>query len=110
MIVATPYCTSQGDVLSHAHPVAKATGSNLGKVLSKLRIVADQNAGGSLQIRWSDNDYKDWTNWITINLQDDVPFLTNLGRFTKRAFQYRHSSATPFRMAAFEVDLLLGSI
>jgi len=85
-------------------------GSNLGKVLSKLRIVADQNSGGSLQIRWSDNDYKDWTNWITVNLQDDVPFLTNLGKFTKRAFQYRHVSPAPFRMSAFEVDLLLCSI
>lgn len=82
-------------------------GTSLGKVLSKLRIVCDQNSGGSLQIRWSDDDYQKWSNWITVNLQDDVPFLTNLGRFTKRAFQYRHISPTPYRMSAFEVDLLL---
>lgn len=79
------------------------------KVLSRLKVIADQNSAGSLLIRWSDDDYKTWSDWQTVNLQEEFPQLTQLGTFRRRAFQFRHQNSTPFRMKAAELDVLLGS-
>ena len=80
------------------------------KTLTKLRILADRYQIGSLQIRWSDDDYQTWSAWTEVNLQQDSPFLANLGTFTRRAFQLRHNQASPFRLQGLEAELLLGSI
>lgn len=85
-------------------------GTKLRKVLSRLRLVADQNSAGSVQIRWSDDDYKNWSEWWTVNLAEENPQLTDLGTFRKRAFHVRHLANTPFRIRALELELLLGSI
>ena len=80
------------------------------KTLTKMHICADQNSGGTLQIRWTDDDYKTWTPWSSVNLQQEPPQFTNLGTFRRRAFQFRHASPTPFRMRAADLSLLLGTL
>ena len=83
-------------------------GTRAKKFLAKLRIIADQNSSGALKICWSDDDYKTWSPWQTVNLQEDSPQLTQLGTFRKRAFWFRHESPTAFRMAPAEMELLAG--
>ena len=78
------------------------------KVLSKLYILADWYEAGALQVRWSDDDYKTWSQWVTVPLNQNRPMLTNLGSFRRRAFQFQHTSNSPFRMKGAEMDLLLG--
>jgi len=87
-----------------------SAGTKIVKVMSRLKFLADQNAGGMLQVRWSDDDYKNWSAWRTVNLAEDFPQLANLGSFRKRALHLRHSSPTPFRLQALELDVLLGSV
>ncbi|CAB4120874.1 Bacteriophage P22, Gp10, DNA-stabilising [uncultured Caudovirales phage] len=83
-------------------------GTRVKKYLAKLRLVADQNSGGSLKVCWSDDDYKTWSPWQVVNLQEDSPQLTQLGSFKKRAFWFQHESSTAFRMASAEMELLAG--
>jgi hypothetical protein len=84
-------------------------GVQLRKTLTKLTILADQLGGGFLKVRWSDDDYKTWSNWQTVNLQDSLPQLTNLGTFRRRAFHFQHSSPTAFRMSSVDLHILLGT-
>lgn len=85
-------------------------GVKVRKTLTRLRINADANSAGSLQICWSDDDYKTWSVWRTVNLQDAAPQLMNLGTFRRRAFWFRHQANTPFRIQSVELDLLYGSV
>lgn len=85
-------------------------GVRVRKVMSILRVIADQNSGGQLAISWSDDDYKTWSPWAYVNLQDALPYLSNLGTFYKRAFKIRHSANAPLRLQALEPELMLGSI
>lgn len=82
-------------------------GTKLSKVLTKLRFIVDQYSSGSLYFRYSDNDYKGWSAWIQVNLNDTNPQAVNLGTFKKRAFQLRFDSPDPMRIAALEPELLL---
>jgi hypothetical protein len=84
-------------------------GSSFVKVLARMRIVADRAEGGRLQVCWSDDDYKTWSSWMTVDLSEELPQLTDLGSFHKRAFWFRMISPTPFRMSEAELELLLGS-
>ena len=83
-------------------------GTRLKKMLTKMLLHVDQKNGGTLQIRWSDDDYQTWSNWVSVNLQSDIPMLTQLGTFRRRAFQFRHQSASPFRMRSPELELHVG--
>lgn len=79
------------------------------KVLSKMRFMCDQNSTGTLEVCWSDDDYKTWSSWRSVNLQDPQPQLTDLGSFYQRAFWFRSSSPGPLRIRAVDLDLLEGS-
>ena len=83
-------------------------GTKLVKTLNKLRTHADQYSAGTLRLRYSDDDYKTWSNWQDVNLQDENPMWTNLGSFRKRAFQLRHEGGTPLRISHLEPELFLG--
>ena len=85
-------------------------GARLKKVLSKLRVVADRNSSGTLMIRWSDDDYKTWSSWRSMDLTQAQPEISNLGTFVMRAFQIRHKSPTFCRIQAIELELLLGTL
>lgn len=85
-------------------------GTRLKKTLTKLRILADQYSAGTLLIRWSDDDYKTWSNWKQVNLQLIDPFLTNLGTFKKRAFHFRHQMPAAYRIEAVEMERMLGAL
>lgn len=109
-VVDTNILTAQIPIELRAVTPLFDAGTRLRKVLSKLRIDADEYSAGTLQIRWSDDDYQTWSPWIAINLHEDLNQFVNLGSFRKRAFEYRHVSPTPFRMATSELDLLIGSV
>lgn len=80
------------------------------KNLNIMTFIADQTAGSVLRVRCSDDDYQTWTNYRTVSLSQKVPTLTNCGTFTRRAYNFRHESNTPFRMQAIEVQYDLGTL
>lgn len=80
------------------------------KYLKVMTVIADQTQGSTLTVRVSDDDYKTWTNWRTIDLNQKLPRLTDCGSFTRRATHFRHRAATPLRLQAVEMQLDIGTL
>lgn len=81
-------------------------GTRLEKVLTRLFIEADQQSSGPLEMCWSDDDYRTWSEWRAVSLADDIPQFQDLGTFRKRAFKFRHSSPSFIRLVQAEMELL----
>ncbi|SRR6266404_675925 len=80
------------------------------KVLNMMYFSSDQTPGSFLQARYTDDDYKTWTNFRTIDLNFPRPYLDQEGTFTKRAYHFRHRCNTPFRIKASDLQLDLGML
>ena len=80
------------------------------KMVSKLEVLAVQQAGSTLQIRKSDDDYQTWSSYRSVDLSLKHPKLLNCGTFTKRAYNLRHQSNTPLRIRAIELQIDEGTL
>lgn len=71
----------------------------------RAEIVADVEASSSpLVLAWSDNDYNSFPYMKTLDLSQNVPIATRLGRTDKpRAFAGTHSANTPMRVEKLRV-------
>lgn len=87
-------------------------GTRRKKLLNFQEFIGDQVVGSELQVRNNDGDYRTdlWTNFRTVDLSKERPFLTNCGTFRRRAYNYRHRCETRFRLQAVELQLDLGSL
>jgi hypothetical protein len=63
----------------------------------------------NLQIQWTDDDYITYSNPRTVNLNQERPDISQLGRFRKRAFKLIYSANQPLRISKLEVGLNLGT-
>lgn len=80
------------------------------KQLGKMFFIADQVEGSLLQVRFSENDMQNWTNFTTVDLSQTDPMLINCGTFTKRNYHLRHECDTQFRIQAVDVQYDLGTL
>jgi len=80
------------------------------KTLHRLYVRSDQQNGSTLYSRRSDNDMQSWSNFRKIDLSKQTPFLDGEGTFVKRAYHFRHSAATPFRIRSVDLQMDLGTI
>lgn len=78
------------------------------KTMNFLEFIGDQQPGSTLQVRSSDDDYQTWSNFRSVDLSQKRPHLTNCGTFYRRAHNFRHTSDTPLRLQAVEMQLELG--
>lgn len=79
------------------------------KTLNRMDIVADQASSGVLQVRVSDDDYKTWSNFRSIDLSKDKKALHDCGTFQKRAWHVKYLAPTGLRLKAIELTgLMLG--
>lgn len=79
------------------------------KFMSKVEFICDQQTSSSpMTVRYSDDDYKTWSNPLTIDLQSRAA-LWRMGSFRRRAFLLLHEANTPLRMEAMEFDLDQGT-
>lgn len=84
-------------------------GINRTKTLNRLWIQADQTPGSLLYSRYSDNDYRTWSNFRQIDLSRSRPFLRDEGSFYKRAYHFRHFANTPLRIRAVDLEYDIGT-
>lgn len=86
-------------------------GTRRNKTLSRMDLLGDQ-VDTTVSLEWSDDDYATWQGAgnFTFDMSLDLPFVSNLGSFTKRAFKLRHQDDTPFRFRAVEMYLDGGPI
>lgn len=77
------------------------------KFLHRLELISDRNVdtSGTLRIRWSDDDYVNFSEWRHLDVYNPSSHITRGGRFKRRAFEYRFEENAPLRLEAFELDL-----
>lgn len=80
-------------------------GTKRGKQLNYMWFVADRASGSVLQVRSSDDDYRSWSNFRSVDLNTDKPFLDREGTFSRRAYNLRHRCNARLRMQAIELQI-----
>lgn len=68
------------------------------KFLKSLYIQGDQTAGNVVKVRWSDDDYQTWSNFVEVDISVDRPQLDDLGSFYRRALHIQHQKNLPLRL------------
>lgn len=82
------------------------------KFMSKLYWVGDSVSGESpinLEIRYTDDDYRTWSNWRALDLTKIHPMLSRLGSFYRRAFEIRFTQNAPLRAVALDFEFDTGA-
>ena len=84
-------------------------GSYNQKAMHRLTITSDRpTTDASMDVYWTDDDYQTYTSSQAVNLNQELPSLTRLGRFRKRAFKLELTANVPLRLKRLEVDINLG--
>jgi hypothetical protein len=79
------------------------------KTMHRISVVADRPTSTALlKVSWSDDDYQTFNTPFDINLNQELPSLTRLGNFRRRAFKFTFTSNHPLRLFNMEVDINLG--
>jgi len=78
------------------------------KQLNMMYFEADQVLGSKMFARYTDDDYNSWSNFREIRLDAQRPYLDDEGSFTKRAYNFRHAAACPFRIRSSGLDIDIG--
>ena len=77
------------------------------KSMQGIHVVCDQvGTNTTMQLRWSDDDYRTWSDWRTLNFNPRA-YFSNLGSFRRRAFNLKYSAGLPARFEALEFDVRL---
>jgi Phage stabilisation protein len=77
------------------------------KGMHSINIVSDRvGTDTTIDIRWSDDDYRTWSDWRTLNFNPRAYFC-GMGSFRRRAFNIQYSGGLPARFESLEFDLRL---
>lgn len=82
-------------------------GTRRGKMLNYMWFVGDRMPGSILQVRHNDHDFATdkWTNFRTVDMNTQRPFLDKEGTFERRAYNLRHRCNARLRMKAIDLQL-----
>jgi hypothetical protein len=80
------------------------------KFMSRLVAIADRPTSSSLlSVSYSDDDYQTFSTARTIELNQEYPVLTQLGRFRRRAIKLTYSGTNRIRLHRLEVSYNIGA-
>jgi hypothetical protein len=79
-------------------------GTSKRKRMARVTVVADY-ADGTLYLRYSDNDYRTWTQKRGVSLSRR-PEYRGLGAFERRALEFSHKANEPLRLIEVDLELL----
>jgi len=81
-------------------------GTTQNKFCSRLSLIADQTPNSAtLNVAWSDDDYKTWSTNRTLEMNTSQTWLTRLGMFKRRAFRLQFQNNEPMRIEALELNI-----
>lgn len=84
-------------------------GTDRKKFYQKFKIIGDrQTTNSPVSVAYSDDDYATSTSAGTIQMSSTVNVLTRLGSSKRRAWYLEHTTTTPFRAEAIELDFEVG--
>lgn len=85
-------------------------GSRMRKMVNLLEVSADRKSSGVLQVRFSDDDYQNWSSFREIDLSGERPFLDQMGTFKERAHHFRHRGNQSLRLRSVDLHVDLGAL
>jgi hypothetical protein len=78
------------------------------KFFSRLQVIGDM-ADTSMFVRYTGNDYQDWSSYRQVNMSKKRAVLNRLGQDRRRAFELLHQDNTPLRLEGLELTVEKGS-
>jgi hypothetical protein len=79
------------------------------KTMRKLALIADRpSANANVDVSWSDDDYQTFSIPRSINLNQDLPCIYNLGWFRQRCFKLIFTANHNLRLQEMEADINKG--
>lgn len=85
------------------------SGTTKRKFYRSLEIIGDK-VSGTLQVRHSDDDYNNWSNYRNIVLNKSRAQLFNLGSARRRAWDFLCTESIPIRLDAAEINFDIGDM
>ena len=74
------------------------------KFISRVEVVGDK-IGATLRIRYTDDDYNNWSQYRNVDLNANRSVLYQNGSFRRRAYEFFNTDNVPLRLQACEVDV-----
>lgn len=84
-------------------------GTKRKKSLYTMLARAEQR-GGIIYVRYSEDDYKTWSQWRAMDLNVKRPALMNCGEFRRRAWQIAYNGSSPFRLYGMDLEIERGDV
>lgn len=83
-------------------------GTNAMKFCSSLTVIGDRRATSpnNATITWSDDDAQTFSAGVTVDLTQARPRINRCGSFRRRQHKITHASNNPFRVKAFELEVI----
>jgi len=79
------------------------------KTMSRLSIIGDRpTTNAYMQVSWSDNDQQTYNTPRSVNLNQDLPSINQLGSFRQRVFKFTFTENAPMRIQSVEVNINKG--
>jgi hypothetical protein len=82
-------------------------GNNDRKFFSGAQVVGDKVDSYCL-LRYTNDDYQNYSNWVTINLSSPKSQANRLGQGRRRSFDLLHADNVPLRLQYLEIDFEQG--
>ena len=84
-------------------------GTTKRKFYNRVEIVGDKNPA-TMNIRYSNDDYKTWSPYRTVNLNAGRPQIYQTGAARRRAWEFLCTDNQPLRLDAAEIDFDIGEL
>jgi len=84
-------------------------GTTKRKFYNRVEIVGDKQPA-IMNIRHTDDDYKSWSPYRTVNLNASRPQIYQTGQGRRRAWEFLCTDNQPLRLDAAEVDFEIGEL
>ena len=85
-------------------------GTQREKQLAAMFFRGNRIPGGTLAIRYSDDDFASWSSFRNASMNDKRPMITDCGSFFRRAWNLRHQAPVPFRIKTTDLQLDIGTL
>lgn len=80
------------------------------KTMGRMVIIGDRpSANTNILVQWSDNDYQSYNTGVSVNLNQDLPSVRQMGSFRQRIFKLTYSDNYPMRIQDIEVNINKGT-
>ena len=84
-------------------------GTTKRKFYNRVEIIGDK-APATMNIRSSNDDYKTWSAYRTVNLNASRPQIYQTGQARRRAWEFLCTENQPLRLDAAEIDFEIGEL